>query len=675
MTSSAKNGQSLPMEEQLTNTIIDHLPAQIFWKDKNLLYVGCNMAFVKSLGLQSKKDIIGKSDFDLPVSEKSSITYRADDRKIIESKKPKLNIEECQILTDGTERILSTSKVPLINEQGEVYGVLGIYIDITERIKMERILAKAKEEAEISNRAKTEFITNMSHDIRTPVSGIIGISKLLEERVVDSEEKQYAQWINESGEQLLGLLNSVLDIISASHSIENQLIEEEFDLYQTLKNLVTLELPTVKLKQLELKIDFDKTIANTIITDRTKLVRILLNLVGNAIKFTDKGAITIKVLNLKEEPDQQLLEFTIADTGIGIPSELQPKVFDRFYRITPSYKGQYEGHGVGLHIVQNYLTVLKSELKLESEPQVGTKVIFNLNVKRGHQSILTETHPVKAEDNIIGSFKIFEETPAVLLVEDNPIALRIAESMLRQIGSRCVSAANGEEALKLLKRKKFDLILTDIGLPGISGQELTESIRILEKNNNLPSIPIIGLTAHAVAKVEETCIQAGMNKVLTKPLSFRILQETLTTYLTTSDKNSSAIQTPLGADLPDTEEELFRLDKFPLFNLHTALTNLGSQDTVKELLNLMVNTDLPQEEYEIKQAYKEKNWDKIEKIAHKMKSGALYCGTIKLQYACQYLERYLKAGHSHYREKLYHQLDAVLTQTKTAIIDWLLAET
>ncbi|KTD23576.1 sensory box histidine kinase/response regulator [Legionella lansingensis] len=658
-------------EENLTNTIIDHLPAQIFWKDCNLIYQGCNTAFVKSLGLHSKEEIIGKSDFDLPVSEKNSARYRADDRKIIQSKEPKLGIEEYQILNDGTERVLSTSKVPLLNKKGEVCGVLGIYIDITDRIKMERSLAKAKEQAELSNKAKTEFIANMSHDIRTPVSGIIGISKLLEERFEHPEEKQYAHWINESGQQLLSLLNSVLDIISASHSLEKDLIEEEFDLHQTLKNLVNLELPTIKLKGLELKLDFDPKIKNAIITDRTKLVRILLNLIGNAIKFTDKGSVGVNVREVETLDDHQLLEFTIWDTGIGIPAELQQQVFERFYRVNPSYKGKYDGHGVGLHIVRNYLTLLGSEIKLESEPEVGTKVTFILRVKLGEPLSISDSSSTSSEHEIRRMDKRLE-VATILLVEDNPVALRIAESLIQRTGCRYVSALNGEEALSLIGKNDFDLVLTDIGLPGMSGQELSAAIRSLPETNK-NSIPIIGLTAHAVKKVEEDCLKAGMDKILTKPLSIRILQDILEDFLTNKKFKASIPPGYLGYELPETEQDLFKLENFPLFDANTALINLGSKETVKELLDIMLHDNLPQEELDLRKAYQEKRWDNIEKIAHKLKSSALYCGTIKLRYACQYLERYRKAGHLRLQEELYHQLHAVIMETKKAIQDWLIS--
>ncbi|KTD18431.1 PAS domain-containing hybrid sensor histidine kinase/response regulator [Legionella jordanis] len=661
-----KQREDFANQDNLTNTIIDYLPAQIFWKNKSLTYVGCNMAFVNSLGLHSKEEVIGKSDFELPVSEENSQSYRADDRKIIENKESRINIEECQRLTDGTERILSTSKVPLINKNGEVTGVLGIYIDITDRIKMEKSLAKAKEQAELSNRAKTEFITNMSHDIRTPVSGIIGISKLLEERLEDPEEKQYAHWVHESGEQLLSLLNSVLDIIAASQSTENRLVEEEFDLYQSIKNLIHLELPTVKLKQLDLDIDFDPAIRNAIITDRTKLVRILLNLIGNAIKFTDKGKIGIQVKKISDANDEQLLEFVIWDTGIGIPAELQQQVFERFFRVNPSYKGKYDGHGVGLHIVRNYLELLDSKIQLESEPTVGTRISFNLKVKRG--KILPAFEFMSEEKDSQEPKPLFNGKANILLVEDNTVALRIAESLITQLGYHCTSTMDAEEAMKLIEVNRYDLIITDIGLPTMSGQELTHWLRSLPQNHKNYSIPVVGLTAHAVEKIEEECLQAGMNKILTKPLSRTTLQEIVSSFLAPAPHQEQQF---LGSDLPNTETGLFELQNFPLLDANIALSNSGSKAAMREILELLLFDNLQQEESALRKAHADNNWTNAEKIAHKLKSSALYCGTVKLQYACQYFERYCKAGYSKRRQDLFEQLLTVIAETKIAIKSWL----
>lgn len=520
-------------DSNFTNLIIDFLPAQIFWKNKELIYIGCNMAFVKSFGFSSKEEIIGKSDFDLPVSKESSLNYRASDRKVILGKKSKLNIEERQVLYDGTERYLNTSKVPLINQDNEVFGVLGIYIDITDRIKMEKSLAKAKEQADYSNKAKTEFITNMSHDIRTPVSGIIGISKLLEERMTHSEEKQFARWIYESGQQLLSLLNNVLDVISTTHEDEHYIAEEEFDLYETVNNLISLELPTIKLKKLDLHLDFDAKISQPIITDRTKLVRILLNLMGNAIKFTEKGSIGLTISQRAEDTHYQFLTFCIWDTGIGIAPELQEHVFDRFFRVHPSYKGKYLGHGVGLHIVKNYLNLLGGEITLESNPEAGTKIVFSLKVKKGNKKNSLPSIPeekAENETNTIYSSPYSLEasstnSQSILIIEDNPVALRIAESLIQQLGFRYRSATNAEEALILIEQYHFDLVLTDLGLPGMSGQELAVLIR---KQNK--SISIIGLTAHATEKIKEECFLAGINYVLTKPLSIDNLKTLLGKY-------------------------------------------------------------------------------------------------------------------------------------------------
>ncbi len=210
-----------------------------------------NTALAETMGLASNTDIIGKTDDDLPTTKEQNAAYRVDDQFVMKSKKPKLNIEEQQTLPDGTTRILSTSKTPLLDEHGEAYGVLAIYSDVTERKNLEISLEKAKNQAEAANLAKTEFIANMSHDIRTPLSGIIEISKLLEQKAQNISDKQYARWIQESSEQLLDLLNGVLDVVSAEHTKDSDVNYETFDIRQCIHEMAQLELPTIKMKKLD----------------------------------------------------------------------------------------------------------------------------------------------------------------------------------------------------------------------------------------------------------------------------------------------------------------------------------------------------------------------------------------------------------------------------------------
>ena len=662
-------------EQKFLRDLVDQLPAAIFWKSAASIFLGCNQFFANLAGLSSPQEIIGKSDFDLPWGPSQGENYRKDDQQILQSRQAKLNIEEPQTLADGREIILLTSKIPLFAKNGEVVGILGIYHDITDRKKIELSLEMAKDKAEIANNAKTEFIANMSHDIRTPLSGIIGMSKLLESSANNDQDKQYAHWVNESGEQLLELLNGVLDVVSADNIKEIDVHKVTFNIRQSIEDIVRLEIPTIKLKQLELHTEIDESIPNFVISDRFKLNRIILNIVGNAIKFTEKGHITIRLKKVSQDDKAIHVEFSVVDTGIGIPEQAQAKVFDRFYRVNPSYKsiGQ-RGHGVGLHIAQRYVALLGGELKLSSQVGKGTTFFFTLPLALDHR----HNKKIKRVANVqidevaepeIGNF--VKKIPHILIVEDNLIALRIAETLTKQVGCSYSTASSGEQALKLIKALDFDMIITDVGLPDITGSELAHYIREWEHSAHKNAIPIIGLTAHVLGESEYVCLQAGMNKVLVKPLYLETMKALVKEFIEPNDLNKYEEGGKLGRDLPDTEAQLFALDQFALLDIEVGTKNLGNEAVLKELLQLMISQAIPEDLTEIQKVHAEKNWDQVENLAHKMKSGALYCGTIKMQYACQYLERYRKAGHFNLLERLYQQLIQVVNETKSYVEKWL----
>lgn len=661
-------------ERKFLRDLIDQLPAAIFWKNTASIFLGCNHFFANLAGLSSPQEIIGKTDYDLPWGESQGDDYRKDDQLILQSKQPKLGIEELQTLADGREIVLLTSKIPLFAKNNDIVGILGIYIDITERKKIERSLEEAKNRAEVANSAKTEFIANMSHDIRTPLSGIIGMSKLIEDSSKDNQEKQYAQWVNESGEQLLDLLNGVLDVVSADNIKETDVHNEAFNLRSSIRDIVQLELPTVKLKKLDLLTDIDESIPDFIVSDKLKLNRIILNILGNAIKFTEKGNITIRLKKMAQDENTIHVEFSVIDTGIGIPEQLQSKVFDRFYRVNPSYKGGQRGHGVGLHIAQRYVELLGGELKLSSKVGEGTTFFFTLALTVDpSKDITTQAKSFDQAKDLVAveSENSLKKLPHILIVEDNLIALRIAETLTKQVGCNFSTATDGEQALKLIKATDFDLIITDVGLPNISGNELTRYIRAWEKTSNKKPIPIVGLTAQALGEAERECLKAGMNKVLVKPIYLHTMQAIIKQYITADDLAEKHQGGKLGRDLPDNEEQLFELDKFNLLDIEVGTANLGNVTVLNELLELMISQAIPEDLAFIQKAHAEKNWEQVENIAHKMKSGALYCGTTKMQYACQYLERYRKAGYFTLLEPLYQQLIQVVAETKNHLERWL----
>jgi CheY-like chemotaxis protein len=364
------------------------------------------------------------------------------------------------------------------------------------------------------------------------------------------------------------------------------------------------------------------------------------------------------------------MECDVVDTGMGIAPQEQEKVFERFYRTSSAYRGQYTGFGIGLHIVQQFVSLLQGNINLESTLGKGTTFKVSLPVlldsSKTKENAKVHAQPIEKSAQPITS------RPLILLIEDNPIALKILEVVVGQAQCDFFSAKSGEEALILLQKFPFHFIITDLGLPGMSGHGFASAVRTLEQKEHKQQIPIIGLTAHRVIDTEATCLKIGMNKVITKPIKLEVLQQLLHEFVYKVSEEQFAIKQPLGKDLPPNPAELFQLTQYPLLDAENGLRNLGSTKLFKELLSLMIDQALPEDGHDLEQAYAEENWPLVEKIAHKIKSGTLYCGTVRLKFASQYLERYHQAGHRSQLENLYQQLIQIIEQTKIAIRQWLI---
>ena len=691
---SLQDDNSSLQQVKILKNILDNLPEHVYWKDSEGVYLGCNLTQAQDLNLETNEAIIGKTDYELSPKDKAD-AFRKIDLKVISEEK-EIAAEEV-IVKNGESRVVLSKKIPLYDQTNSVMGVLGVSFDITDRKKMEIDLRKAMLAAEAASRAKSEFIANISHDLRTPLTGVVTMSDDLKDRLKGLGGEQEAAWLHESGEQILEFCNNILDSVSADNYTEQDIKEECFDLRQLIPAIGNLEMPMMKSKGLDFVVHVDVNTPAYLITDKSKLYRVLLNLLGNSIKFTEKGHVGIEVKLTQQNKDNVTLSFCVIDTGIGIKPELQDQIFDRFFRANPSYKGTYKGNGLGLYIAQKYVQLLGADrIYVESEEGKGCRFFFTLSFKIGEQKNAVQMVPeqeqrpqqlsqtsssVSKTPQPIDDSTLSDNAPLLLLIEDNKPALLGLESMVKRAGCRFKSAEDGEKAVELAKTHHFDLIISDIGLPGISGIEATKAIRAWEKENHKEKVPIVALTGHAAQMAEPECLQAGMDKVLTKPATFdqvkNLIQEFISNHEKVESKNaqqetSLPPKTGLGRDLPDTEEELFMLDQYPYFSMKVVTEIYGENchQLVEESLNSMSEL-IPKDKEEIKEAFLAKNWDRVEELAHRMKGGAAYAGTVRMKYACQYLERYRKAGHSKSLEKLYYQLIQVVDETKNYIDKWL----
>ncbi len=349
--------------------IIAVMPGNVYWMDKNGVYLGCNDNQAKVIGLESRKDIIGKRNIDLPgflISEALDPI-----NKEVMGKCKTIVTEEPAVLPDGTRLTVLSSKVPIRNNRNEVIGMVGISIDITDRKKAEKELMEAMQKAEAANMAKTEFLNNMRHDLRTPFSGILNITEVLEEQEDNPDKKEMLGYILQAAKQLLDHLNEIFEFTKTEEG-ELPILDKQFNVHQLTKEVCDMLLPSAKVKELPLYCHIDSDVPCYVIGDTIRTQRILLNLISNSIKFTSVGKVEVELSVVRRSEYRVSLQFKIIDTGMGIPEEKQEIIFERFNRLTSSYSGTYGGKGLGLRIVRRFLDEIDGEVHLQSQVGQGT---------------------------------------------------------------------------------------------------------------------------------------------------------------------------------------------------------------------------------------------------------------------------------------------------------------
>ncbi len=654
-------------ELQMLRAVIDTLPDLIYFKDTQSRFLLANPAQQKFISGDPEKNVVGLTDAAF-FPEENAAAFFKDEQEIIRTGVPVVSQAERMHDFDGNEVWILTTKVPFHEKDGSVQGIIGIGRNVTGQKQVEAELIQSRAQAEAANRAKSEFLANMSHEIRTPLNGVIGMTELALDTELTPEQREYLETVKLSAGALLTVINDILDF----SKIEAGKIDIEtiaFDVRECVETtLKTLALRADE-KGIELLCDIVEDVPASVHGDSVRLGQMLVNLVGNAIKFTSEGQVAVRVEVEPKHGEDTVLHFVVADTGIGIPKEKQQAFFESFTQADTSTTREFGGTGLGLTITSRLAAMMGGRIWVESEPGKGSEFHFTISVGVGTEQIqqpesdlpynllpgtrvlvvddnetnrrilhrmltrwemrptsveggadalrelvsaceqrdpyrlvLTDMHMpgmdgfglverIRTESEFAtatvmmlssgarrGEMARFRElglfaylvkpirqnelrdaiarsldrrapqnalkvvppalerrTPRstaalqVLLAEDNTVNQRLASRLLEKRGHRVTVANNGQEALNLLDRSSYDLVLMDVQMPLVDGLEATRLIRDREKGTGTHQ-PIVALTAHAVKGDEERCREAGMDGYLAKPIRPQELDAVLEAY-------------------------------------------------------------------------------------------------------------------------------------------------
>lgn len=595
------SAESIRKSEEKYRKIMDNMELGLLEVDNDQRIIRAYDRFCKMIGY-SEEELVGKIAPELFISKDYQSVLDEEHEKRVHGKGSSYEMK--LVRKDGSPLWTIISGTPIIDEYGSTIGSIGIHYDITERKQLEQELEKAKQVAEEASQAEKQFLANMSHEIRTPLNAIIGMTHLLFDTRPSQQQKEYLDVLKNTADFLHGLISNLLDMAK----IEDGRVEvkkKPFDLVGLLRT--TQQVFKIKLENRPITLDLmiDGQISGNYIGDDLLLNQILLNIVGNAEKFTQEGSIDIAVKVKKEEAENVWLEFKVADTGIGIPEEKLDLIFQKFEQVT-LHGNKHKGTGLGLTITKQLIELQGGAISVKSHEGQGATFTFILPFQKVPDGITPLKKTPSSEGLVVSQ---------VLVAEDNAMNQKYISNLLNKWSIPFVIAPDGKKAVELAQQQTFDIILMDIQMPNMDGYEAAIHIRNTENPNR--KTPIVALTASAMIDQKNRAMAVGMNDFISKPFTPNHLLGTIQEYLNT--KKTSIKEAILSTG---EKNELNRACLNELYG--------DDKDYASDMFQTFLSEVVP-DFGTLKELIRGEEWESLAKAVHKLKPTLAMVGLTELE--------------------------------------------
>ncbi len=644
--------EALRESEQRFRSLAEDMPLMIstMLADGTILYA--NKAYCACFGV-ARDELLGKSFLDFLAEEDRESVRHSIAARTMEN--PIATVEERVFVADGSLRWHRWMNRAFFDSEGRVQFLQAVGEDITERKISEEALLAAKDQAQRASAAKSEFVANVSHEIRTPMNGILGLSELLLETELKEEQRNFARMIHTSASNLLGVLNDILDFskIEAGRFELNIL---PFSPVSLVKEAAELFDPQASSKELPLHLRLDDALPPLLLGDPVRLRQILINLVSNAVKFTKEGSVTLSAKVLR--PGERTIDilFSVADTGPGIPEHLIEDIFSPFRQGEAFLNRRHGGTGLGLAISSQLVEMMGGFLSVESAPGKGSTFSFRLSLEKwDSEKLPTEkdferkTLPARMRSAI----------SSVLVVEDNAVNRELVRLLLTKAGYKSTMAENGGEAVEILSKERFGLVLMDIQMPEMDGYEATAVIRDPSSKVLDHAVPVVALTAHAVEGFRDECLSRGMDDYLPKPFSSADLLGLLYKWLPMKTRQEVSPSPHAETAVGHAERDIFDAEGFfsKLFN---------DREEGKELLELFLES-IPEDIGLLKEQLESGDYETAAKTAHTLKGTAGNACAPLMSQCAKALQLAAKDGNSERAGRLFEELEIIFEKVREAM--------